>query len=166
MALRDLFTSQSLNQAFPSRLPGTAYGWDTSSTTREVCIDPDVAANVELLPSMLVKLSGRAGQLKYVEPCAAGDTPYGAIVYKAKNFVNSVGHNRMATVGREYLEMAVAFKTAITAGATVYYDPADGFYTSSSENTILAGMAVETVAAATAVAPVIATIELQMARAE
>ena len=30
MALKDLFNAQSLNQAFPSRLPGTAHGWDTA----------------------------------------------------------------------------------------------------------------------------------------
>lgn len=164
MALRDLFTSQSLNQAFPSRIPGTAKGWDTSSTTRQVAIDPSVAANVEILPSMPVKLSGKAGQLRYVVPAAAGDTVYGHIIYKAKNFINSVGTNRMATVGREYQEMDFAFKAPITAGANVYQDPADGFCTSTAAGNLLIGLAVETVTAATAQAPVVATVEIQSPR--
>lgn len=167
MALRDLFTSQSLNQAFPSRLPGTAKGWDTSSTNREVAIDPSVAATVELLPSNPVKLSGKAGQMKYVQPCtSSADQVYGYIIYKAKNFVNNVGYNRIATVGREYQEMDFAFKTAITAGATAYVDTADGFATNTpSATTVVAGLAVETVTAATAAAPVVACVEIQCPRA-
>ena len=162
MALKDLFNAQSLNQAFPSRLPGTAYGWDTSSTNKEVMIDPDVSSSAELLPSNAVKLSGKAGQVKYVEPVTADtDVPYGYIIYKAKALATTVEFNRMFTVARFGQEMAFAFKTAITAGDTVYYDPADGFATSSSTNTILLGLAVETVAAATSAAPVVATVEIQ-----
>ena len=161
MALKDLFT-QSLNQAFPSRLPGTAYGWDTASMNKEVMIDPSVDASAELLPSNAVKLSGKAGQVKYVEPVTAdSDVPYGYIIYKAKMLGTTVAQNRMFTVARFGQEMAFAFKTTITAGDTVYYDPADGFATSSSTDTIKLGLAVETVGAATSSAPVIATVEIQ-----
>ena len=162
MALKDLFNAQSLNQAFPSRLPGTAYGWDTSSTNKEVMIDPEVSSSVELLPSMAVKLSGKAGQVKYVEPVtSASDVPYGYIIYKAKALATTVEFNRMFTVARFGQEMAFAFKSAITAGDPVYYDPTDGFVTSSSSDTILLGLAVETVASASTSAPVIATVEIQ-----
>ena len=161
MALKDLFT-QSLNQAFPSRLPGTAYGWDTASMNKEVMIDPSVDASAELLPSNAVKLSGKAGQVKYVEPVTAdSDVPYGYIIYKAKMLGTTVAQNRMFTVARFGQEMAFAFKTTITAGDTAYYDPADGFATSSSTDTIKLGLAVETVAAATSAAPAIATVEIQ-----
>ena len=161
MALKDLFT-QSLNQAFPSRLPGTAYGWDTASMNKEVMIDPSVDASAELLPSNAVKLSGKAGQVKYVEPVTAdSDVPYGYIIYKAKMLGTTVAQNRMFTVARFGQEMAFAFKTTITAGDTVYYDPADGFATSSSTDTIKLGLAVETVSAATSAAPKIATVEIQ-----
>lgn len=160
MALKDLFNAQSLNQAFPSRLPGTAYGWDTSSTNKEVMLDPATDASVELLPSMAVKLSGRAGQVKYVSPVTeATDKPYGYIIYKAKALASKVDFNRMFTVARFGQEMAFAFKTSITAGAPAYYDPADGFATSSSTNTILIGLAVETVSYTDA--PVIGTVEIQ-----
>ena len=162
MALKDLFNAQSLNQAFPSRLPGTADGWDTSSMNKEVMIDPDVSSSAELLPSNAVKLSGKAGQIKYVEPVTADtDVPYGYIIYKAKALATTVEFNRMFTVARFGQEMAFAFKTSITAGDAVYYDPADGFATSSSTDTILLGLAVETVASATSSAPVIATVEIQ-----
>ena len=67
----------------------------------------------------------------------------------------------MFTVARFGQEMAFAFKTAITAGDTVYYDPADGFATSSSTDTIKLGLAVETVASASASVPAIATVEIQ-----
>ena len=161
MALKDLFT-QSLNQAFPSRLPGTAYGWDTSSINKEVQLDPAVAETVELLPSMAVKLSGKAGQVKYVEPVTSdSDVPYGYIIYKAKALGSTVKFNRMFTVARFGQEMAFAFKTAIRAGDKVYVDPADGFATSSDSGTILVGLAVETVADATDAAPVVATVEIQ-----
>lgn len=161
MALKDLF-NQSLNQTFPSRLPGTAYGWDTSSTNKEVQLDPSTSADVELLPSMAVKLSGRAGQTKYVSPCTkATDVPYGFIIYKAKALISKVGFNDMFTVARFGQEMAFAFKTSITAGDPVYVDPTDGFATSSSSDTILVGLAVETVASASDSVPVIATVEIQ-----
>ena len=161
MALKDLFT-QSLNQAFPSRLPGTAYGWDTASMNKEVMIDPSVDASAELLPSNAVKLSGKAGQVKYVEPVTSdADVPYGYVIYKAKMLGTTVAQNRMFTVARFGQEMAFAFKTTITAGDTVYYDPADGFATSSSTDTIKLGLAVETVGAATSSAPAIATVEIQ-----
>lgn len=162
MALKDLFNAQSLNQAFPSRLPGTAYGWDTASMNKEVQLDPSTDASVELLPSNAVKLSGRAGQTKYVSPVTADtDVPYGYIIYKAKMLGSSVNANRVFTVARFGQEMTFAFKTTITAGDTVYYDPADGFATSSSTDTIKLGLAVETVAAATSSAPAIATVEIQ-----
>jgi len=162
MALKDLFNAQSLNQAFPSRLPGTAYGWDTASMNKEVMLDPATSSSVELLPSNAVKLSGKAGQVKYVSPVTAdSDKPYGYIIYKAKALGSTVEFNRMFTVARFGQEMAFAFKTAITAGDPVYYDPTDGFATSSSTDTILLGLAVETVAAATSAAPVIATVEIQ-----
>lgn len=162
MALKDLFNAQSLNQAFPSRLPGKADGWDTSSMNKEVQLDPATSAAVELLPSNAVKLSGKAGQIKYVEPVTADtDVPYGYIIYKAKMLGSSVAANRMFTVARFGQEMAFAFKTAITAGDTVYYDPADGFATSSSTDTIKLGLAVETVASASASVPAIATVEIQ-----
>ena len=162
MALKDLFNAQSLNQTFPSRLPGTAYGWDTASMNKEVMLDPATDASVELLPSNAVKLSGKAGQIKYVEPVTSdSDVPYGYIIYKAKALGSTVEFNRMFTVARFGQEMAFAFKTAITAGDAVYYDPADGFATSSSTDTILLGLAVETVASATSAAPVIATVEIQ-----
>lgn len=161
MALKDLFT-QSLNQAFPSRLPGTAYGWDTASMNKEVMIDPSVDASAELLPSNAVKLSGKAGQVKYVEPVTSdADVPYGYVIYKAKMLGTTVAANRMFTVARFGQEMAFAFKTTITAGDTVYYDPTDGFATSSSTDTIKLGLAVETVGAATSAAPAIATVEIQ-----
>ena len=162
MALKDLFNAQSLNQTFPSRLPGTTYGWDTSSTNKEVQLDPSTSDSVELLPSNAVKLSGRAGQVKFVSPVTADtDVPYGYIIYKAKALGSTVNTNRMFTVARFGQEMAFAFKTAITAGDTVYYDPSDGFVTSSSTGTILLGLAVETVAAATSSDPVVATVEVQ-----
>ena len=162
MALKDLFNAQSLNQAFPSRLPGTAYGWDTSSMNKEVQLDPATSSSVELLPSNAVKLSGKAGQIKFVSPVTSdSDVPYGYIIYKAKALGSSVSANRMFTVARFGQEMAFAFKTAITAGDTVYYDPADGFATSSSTDTIKLGLAVETVASATSAAPVVATVEIQ-----
>lgn len=162
MALKDLFNAQSLNQAFPSRLPGTAYGWDTSSMNKEVQLDPATSSSVELLPSNAVKLSGKAGQVKYVSPVTSdSDVPYGYIFYKAKALGSSVAANRMFTVARFGQEMAFAFKTAITAGDTVYYDPADGFATSSSTDTIKLGLAVETVASASSAAPVVATVEIQ-----
>ena len=162
MALKDLFNAQSLNQTFPSRLPGTAYGWDTASMNKEVMLDPATDSSVELLPSNAVKLSGKAGQIKYVEPVTSdSDVPYGFIIYKAKALGSTVEFNRMFTVARFGQEMAFAFKTAITAGDAVYYDPADGFATSSSTDTILLGLAVETVASATSAAPVIATVEIQ-----
>ena len=161
MALKDLFT-QSLNQAFPSRLPGTAYGWDTSSTNKEVKLDPETSSDVELLPSMAVKLSGRAGQVKFVSPVtSADDKPYGYIIYKAKAMGSTVDRNGMFTVARFGQEMAFAFKSDIKAGDAVYVDPSDGFATKSSSNTILVGLAVETVASATSGAPVIATVEIQ-----
>lgn len=160
MALKDLFNAQSLNQAFPSRLPGTAYGWDTSSANKEVQLDPDVQSNVELLPSMAVKLSGRAGQVKYVEPVTEStDVPYGYIIYKAKALGSTVEFNRMFTVARFGQEMAFAFKTDITAGDPVYWDPSDGFATSSDSGTILLGLAVETVDYVDT--PVIGTVEIQ-----
>ena len=162
MALKDLFNAQSLNQAFPSRLPGKADGWDTSSMNKEVQLDPATSAAVELLPSNAVKLSGKAGQIKYVSPVTSkDDKPYGYIIYKAKMLGSSVAANRMFTVARFGQEMAFAFKTAITAGDTVYYDPADGFATSSSTDTIKLGLAVETVASASSSVPVIATVEIQ-----
>lgn len=161
MALKDLF-NQSLNQTFPSRLPGTAYGWDTASMNKEVMLDPETSADAELLPSMAVKLSGRAGQVKYVSPVtAATDVPYGYIIYKAKALGSTVAFNRMFTVARFGQEMAFAFKTSITAGDPVYYDPTDGFVTSSSSDTILLGLAVETVASASSSVPVVATVEIQ-----
>ena len=162
MALKDLFNAQSLNQAFPSRLPGTAYGWDTSSTNKEVMLDPETSSAVELLPSMAVKLSGRAGQVKYVSPVSsASDKPYGYIIYKAKALGATVEHNRMFTVARFGQEMAFAFKSDITPGAAVYYDPVDGFATKSSSDTILLGLAVEKVASASSGAPAIAVVEIQ-----
>ena len=161
MALKDLF-NQSLNQAFPSRLPGAAHGWDTSSTNKEVEIDPATSEDVVLLPSMAVKLSGRAGQIKYVSPVtSASDKPYGYIIYKAKALGHSVKFNKMATVARFGQEMDFAVKSAITAGDKAYWDPADGMVTASSSNTILLGLAVETVASASGSAPVIATVEIQ-----
>lgn len=162
MALKDLFNAQSLNQAFPSRLPGTAYGWDTSSANKEVQLDPATAASVELLPSNAVKLSGKAGMTKFVSPVtSADDKPYGYIIYKAKALGSSIASNRMMTVARFGQEMTFAYKTPITAGDTVYYDPADGFATSSDENTIKLGLAVETVAGATEEAPVLGVVEIQ-----
>lgn len=161
MALKDLF-NQSLNQTFPSRLPGTAYGWDTSSMNKEVQLDPSTSSSVELLPSNPVKLSGKAGQTKYVSPCtAATDVPYGFIIYKAKALGSTVDFNRMFTVARFGQEMAFAFKTDITAGAAVYLDPTDGFATKTSTDAILVGLAVETVASASSSAPVVATVEIQ-----
>ena len=160
MALKDLFNAQSLNQAFPSRLPGTAYGWDTSSTNKEVMLDPDDDSGVELLPSMAVKLSGKAGQVKYVVPVTeATDVPYGYVIYKAKALGSTPTANRMFTVARFGQEMAFAFKTDITAGDPVYWDPSDGFATSSSSSTILLGLAVETVDYVDT--PVIGTVEIQ-----
>lgn len=161
MALKDLFT-QSLNQAFPSRLPGTAHGWDTASMNKEVQLDPSTSSSVELLPSNAVKLSGKAGQIKYVSPVTSdSDVPYGYIIYKAKMLGSSVAANRMFTVARFGQEMDFAVKSAITAGATAYYDPTDGMVTATSTNNIKLGLAVETVAAATSSAPVIATVEIQ-----
>ena len=160
MALKDLFNAQSLNQAFPSRLPGTAYGWDTSSANKEVILDPDDDSGVELLPSMAVKLSGKAGQVKYVVPVTeATDVPYGYVIYKAKALGSTPTANRMFTVARFGQEMAFAFKTDITAGDPVYWDPSDGFATSSSSSTILLGLAVETVDYVDT--PVIGTVEIQ-----
>ena len=161
MALKDLFT-QNLNQAFPSRLPGTAYGWDTASMNKEVQLDPSTSSSVELLPSNAVKLSGKAGQVKYVSPVTSdSDTPYGYIIYKAKALGSTISFNKMFTVARFGQEMAFAFKSAVTAGATVYYDPTDGMATTTSTNNIKLGLAVETVASATSSAPVIATVEIQ-----
>lgn len=162
MALKDLFNAQSLNQAFPSRLPGTAYGWDTSSTNKEVKLDPETSSDVELLPSMAVKLSGRAGQVKYVSPVTQStDVPYGFIIYKAKAMGSAVDRNSMFTVARFGQEMAFAFKTDITPGAIAYVDPSDGFATKSADGTIPVGLAVEKVASATSAAPVVATVEIQ-----
>lgn len=162
MALKDLFNAQNLNQAFPSRLPGTAYGWDTSSTNKEVMLDPATDSSVELLPSMAVKLSGKAGQVKYVSPVtAATDVPYGYIIYKAKALGSTVSFNKMFTVARFGQEMAFAFKTDITPGAIAYWDPADGFATKSADGTIPLGLAVEKVASASSAAPVIAVVEIQ-----
>lgn len=162
MALKDLFNAQSLNQTFPSRLPGTAHGWDTASMNKEVMIDPSVSSAVELLPSMAVKLSGKAGQVKYVKPVEeTTDVPYGYIIYKAKALGSTVDFNRMFTVARFGQEMDFAFKSDITAGAPVYYDPSDGFATKSSSSTILLGLAVETVASASSGSPVVATVEIQ-----
>ena len=162
MALKDLFNAQSLNQAFPSRLPGTAHGWDTASMNKEVHLDPSTSSSVELLPSNAVKLSGKAGQVKYVSPVtSASDVPYGYIIYKAKMLGASVAANRMFTVARFGQEMDFAVKSAITAGDTAYYDPSDGMVTASSSSTIKLGLAVETVASASSAAPVIATVEIQ-----
>ena len=163
MALKDLFNAQSLNQAFPSRLPGTAYGWDTSSTNKEVMIDPEVSSAAELLPSMAVKLSGRAGQVKYVKPVSsADDVPYGYIIYKAKALATTVEYNRMFTVARFGQEMTFAVKSAIDAGDIAYYDTTDHMVTATpSDDTIVLGLAVETVASASDSAPVIATVEIQ-----
>lgn len=162
MALKDLFNAQSLNQAFPSRLPGTAKGWDTSSMNKEVKIDPATDASVELLPSMAVKLSGKAGQVKYVSPVSSdADVPYGYIIYKAKMLGSSIAANSMVTVARFGQEMDFAVKSAINAGDVAYYDPTDGMVTATSTDNIKLGLAVETVAAASQSAPVIATVEVQ-----
>lgn len=162
MALSDLFTSQTLNQVMPSRLPGTAKGWDTSSMNREVCLDKDVSVATRILPSCAVKLSGEIGQMKCVEPCTSGsDKVYGFVIYKAKNYINEVGRHRMMTVAREGQEMDFAFKSSITAGEVAYWDPTDGLATSTATNNIKIGLAVETVSSASSSAPVIATVEIQ-----
>ena len=161
MALKDLFT-QSLNQAFPSRLPGAAHGWDTSSMNKEVQLDPATSSSVELLPSNAVKLSGKAGQVKYVSPVSSdSDVPYGYIIYKAKMLGSSVAANRTFTVARFGQELDFAVKSAIDAGDVAYYDPSDGMVTATSTNNIKLGLAVETVASASDSAPVIATVEIQ-----
>lgn len=171
--LKGLFTSQNLNQTFPSRLPGTAKGWDTSSTNREVLIDPALAEGTEILPSNLVKLlSTGTGQKEICTLCTtSADVPYGVVIYKAKNIVNTGTKNRIATVARDMQEMDVAFKKAITPGATVYWDPSDGLFTpdandgeSSPTNYIKIGLALEAVASASATAPVVARIEVQTPR--
>ena len=160
VTLKDLFNAQTLNQAFPSRLPGTAYGWDTSSMNKEVQLDPSTSSSVELLPSNAVKLSGRAGQVKYVSPVTSdSDVPYGYIIYKAKMLGSSVSANRMFTVARFGQEMAFAIKKSVTAGDTVYYDPTDGMVTTESTDNILLGLAVETVTVSSD--PVIGTVEIQ-----
>lgn len=169
--LKGLFTSQNLNQTFPSRLPGTAKGWDTSSTNREVLIDPALAAGTEILPSNLVKLlSTGTGQKEICTLCTTStDVPYGVVIYKAKNIVNTGTKNRIATVARDMQEMDVAFKKAITPGATVYWDPSDGLFTPDANdggttNYIKIGLALEAVASASATAPVVARIEVQTPR--
>ena len=109
---------------------------------------------------MAVKLSGKAGQVKYVVPVTeATETPYGFVIYKAKALGSTPTANRMFTVARFGQEMEFAFKTDITAGDPVYWDPTDGFATSSSSDTILIGLAVETVDYVDT--PVIGTVEIQ-----
>lgn len=166
MALKDLFTAQTMNQMFPSRLPGTAYGWDTSSSYKEVCLDASVSAATEVLPTCPVKLVATSGQLKKVVPCTSDDdVVYGYVIYKAKNYINKVGANRMATVCRDMGEMTFAFKSTISAGDTVYLDPTDGFATSTSTDNIKVGIALEAVASASSSAPAVAVVEVQCARA-
>lgn len=162
MALRDFFLGQQTNQILPSRLPGTAKGWDTSSVNREVRIDPSVNSDVEILPSMAVKLSGRAGQSLYVVPCAAKtDIPFGFVIYKAKSLNQNRTINRMMTVGRSMQLMDFVFKGAITAGQSVYQDPTDGYCTGDSDDGFYVGTAMETVQS-TATFPVIATVEINI----
>lgn len=162
MALRDFFLEQQTNQIVPSRLPGTAKGWDTSSVNREVRIDPSVNSDVEILPSMGVKLSGRAGQSLYVVPCAAKtDIPFGFVIYKAKSLNQNRTINRMMTVGRSMQFMDFVFKGAITAGQSVYQDPTDGYCTGNSDDGVYVGTAMETVKS-TETFPVIATVEINI----
>lgn len=169
--LKAMFTGQELNQTFPSRLPGTAKGWDTSSVNREVLIDPNLAAGTEILPSNAVKLVSTAtGQKEVCTLCTSGtDVVYGFVIYKAKNIVNTGTINRVATVARDYQEMDFAFKKAITPGATVYMDPTDGLCTpdandGGSNQYLKVGLCLEAVASASDSAPVVARVEVQTPR--
>lgn len=163
MALRDFFLSQSVNEMFPSRLPGTAKGWDESSVNREVILDPEVPLTTEVLPSMAVKLTGRPGQALWVEPCTAvADEVFGFIIYKAKNYSNHVRRNQIATVARHMQLMDFVFKTGISAGDPVYQDPTDHYCTADSNGGVYVGMAMETIPV-TAIFPTIATVEIQLA---
>lgn len=163
MALRDFFLNQSVNEMFPNRLPGTAKGWDESSVNREVILDPDVPVTTEVLPSMAVKLSGRQGQMFWVEPCTTvADEVFGFVIYKAKNVINRITRNQMATVARHMQLMDFVFKTAVTAGQAVYQDPVDHYCTTNSADGVYVGVAMETIPA-TATFPTIATVEIQLA---
>lgn len=171
--LKSLFTGQNLNQSFPSRIPGTAKGWDTSSRNREVIIDPALAAGTEILPSLPLKLLTSATGMKEVcTLCTAGtDTVYGYVIYKAKNIVNTGQYNRIATVARDGQEMDFAFKKAITPGATVYMDPSDGLCTPDANDGASApvaylkvGLALEAVVGPSASAPVMGRVEVQTPR--
>jgi hypothetical protein len=165
MALIDLFTSQSLNQMFPSRLPGTAKGWDTSSRNREVQIDQSVTDSVVILPSNAMKLTTTVGMKESVVPCTvATDVPYGYVIYKAKGIMPRTNLGRIETVARDGQEMDFAFAGNINAGATVYWDPTTGFATGVTTNNIKCGLALETVTGASVTNPVMGRVEIQTPR--
>lgn len=161
MALRNFFL-QNLNSMFPERLPGTAKGWDTSSSNREVCLDPDLSPLTEVYPSMAVKLTGRQGQTLYVAPCTdATDTPFGFVIYKAKNAVNRISRNQMATVGRMMQIMDFVMSDPVTAGDAIYQDPTTYMCSTDSASGVYVGTALETVPA-TAEFPVVAAVEINI----
>lgn len=163
--LKDFFIDQSLNRSFPSNLPGTMEGWETSDRVREVCLASSVSGAVEILPSAPVAIDASSDEITRVVPCSAEvTTPYGVVIYKTKNFVmKNAGNQKWATVARDGAIMNVAVKTTITAGSAVYWDPTDGLYTSSSTNTIKIGMALETISTAVATGKIV-KIEIQSPR--
>jgi hypothetical protein len=178
MAVKDFFINQSLNRFRPEDLPGTPADWATSDVTREVALDLNAAANVEVLPSAVVKISTTSDGLTRVLPVEAkaststADTPYGIVLFKNKDFLNTntPGYRRMMTVARGgNMHVKVACKSAINAGAAIYFDPTDGYYTSESTTTIESdttgnikvGMALETISTAVAAGKII-KIEVQM----
>lgn len=165
MALKNFFTDQSLNRAFPTNLPGTMEGWEMSDRVREVEVASSVSSATEILPSTPVAIDSTSGEMTKVVPCSAEvTTPYGVLIYKTKNFVmRNLNGQRIGTVARDGAIMNVAVKTTITAGAAVYWDPTDGLYTSSSSSTIKIGMALETISTAVATGKIV-KIEIQTPR--
>lgn len=165
MALKDFFVNQSLNRAFPTNLPGTVEGWETSDRVREVAMSTTVADGTEILPSEPVAIDVTSGEITRVKPCTEDDVPYGVVIYKTKNIVmkKNAGNASFATVARDGLIMNVAIKSTINAGAAVYFDPTDKLYTSSNSGTVKVGMALETISSAVVTGKV-AKIEIQMPR--
>ena len=179
MAVKDFFTEQSLNRSRPEDLPGTPASFATSDVTREVALDfANAGSNVEILPSAVVKISTVSDGLTRVLPVAANastdpaDVPFGIVLFKNKDFLNTntPGYRRMMTVARGgRMQVKVACKSTINAGAAIYFDPTDGYYTASATTTIddattgniKVGMALETISTAVAAGKII-KIEVQM----
>ena len=122
------FLKFDLNQFAPNETRGLYTSWGLSAQTVECELDSTQADPI--YPGDAVSIVGTStGKLKVV--AATATTPiYGFVVWTA-DFTKHVkdGEARYVTVLRDGGVMKMIADEALNAGATLYYDPADGTVT-------------------------------------